>query len=62
MGVSGVVRISEALQKNTTLKSLNLYRNILDVDGARSIGALLKVNSTIEFLDVGHNRIRQTGL
>ena len=41
MGVSGIFRISEALKKNNTLKSLNLYRNILDVDGARSIGNLL---------------------
>jgi Ran GTPase-activating protein (RanGAP) involved in mRNA processing and transport len=62
MGVSGIVNISEALAKNTTLKTLNLYRNILDVDGARALGALLKVNTTIEFLDIGHNRIRQTGL
>lgn len=62
MGVSGIVNISEALAKNTTLKTLNLYRNILDVDGARALGALLKVNCTIEFLDIGHNRIRQTGL
>jgi hypothetical protein len=32
------------------------------VDGARALRELLKVNSTIEFLDIGHNRIRQKGL
>jgi hypothetical protein len=48
--------------KNDTLRHLNLYRNIIDVDGARSLGRLLKVNTSLEFLDVGHNRIRQTGL
>lgn len=48
--------------ENKTLKSLNLYRNILDVDGARSIGKMLQVNKSLEFLDIGHNRIRETGL
>jgi hypothetical protein len=32
------------------------------VDGARALRELLKVNTSIEFLDVGHNRIRQKGL
>jgi Ran GTPase-activating protein (RanGAP) involved in mRNA processing and transport len=50
------------LLKNNTLKHLNLYRNIIDVDGARSLGNLLKVNTSLEFIDVGHNRIRKTGL
>ena len=58
IGVSGMVQISLALLKNDTLRHLNLYRNIIDVDGARSLGRLLKVNTSLEFLDVGHNRIR----
>lgn len=41
LGVSGVMRISDALKENTTMKSMNLYRNILDVDGARAIGKML---------------------
>jgi len=41
---------------------LNLFHNIADVDGARAIGDALKVNSTLQFLDLGHNRIRITGL
>jgi hypothetical protein len=41
---------------------LNLYRNKVDVDGARALRELLKVNSTLEFLDVGHNRLREKGI
>ena len=50
--------IAKALQKNSTLKGLNLFKNTLDVDGARALRDMLKVNHSIEFLDVGHNRIR----
>ena len=31
-------------------------------DGAKSFAAALNVNSTIEFLELGHNRIRNKGL
>ena len=51
-----------ALIKNTALKTLNLYRNKVDVDGARALRELLKVNTTLEFLDVGHNRLREKGI
>jgi Ran GTPase-activating protein (RanGAP) involved in mRNA processing and transport len=44
------------------LKSLNLYRNLVDVDGARALKELLKVNKSIEFLDLGHNRLREKGI
>jgi Ran GTPase-activating protein (RanGAP) involved in mRNA processing and transport len=62
LGVYGITLIAKSLQKNTTLKGLNLFKNTLDVDGARALRDLLKVNHSIEFLDVGHNRIRQKGL
>lgn len=39
-----------------------MFHNICDVDGARAIGEALEVNSTLQFLDIGHNRIRITGL
>ena len=32
------------------------------MDGARALGRALKANSTLQFLDLGHNRIRITGL
>lgn len=35
---------------------------MFDVDGARALGNALKTNSSLKFLDLGHNRIRQTGL
>lgn len=57
-----MMAISEALKVNTKLKSLNVYRNLVDVDGARSLEQALKVNSTLEFLDVGHNRLREKGI
>jgi hypothetical protein len=39
-----------------------LFKNTIDVDGARAVRDLLKVNSKLEFLDIGHNRIRSKGL
>jgi len=60
--VSGTVVIANALKGNTTLRTLNLYNNNADVDGARSIRDLLKVNNTLEFLDVGYNRLREKGI
>lgn len=50
------------MEKNSSLKTLNLYRNKVDVDGARALREVLKVNTTIEFLDVGHNRLREKGI
>lgn len=41
---------------------MSLYRNKVDVDGARSLRELLKVNKSIEFLDLGYNRIREKGI
>ena len=44
------------------MKYLSLFKNLIDVDGCRSVRELLKVNRNIEYLDLGHNRIRQKGL
>ncbi len=60
--VYGVTLISRALHGNKSLKGLNLFKNTLDVEGARALKDLLIANNTLEFLDVGHNRIRQRGL
>lgn len=57
-----MVSICSALQTNSTLENLSLYRNVFDVDGARALGTALKTNSSLKFLDLGHNRIRITGL
>ncbi len=57
-----MVSVCDAISANKAIKTLNLYRNVFDVDGARALGKALKTNSTLEFLDIGHNRIRLTGL
>ena len=54
--------MADAIKQNDTIQTLNLYRNIADVDGARAFGKALEVNSTLKFVDFGHNRIRITGL
>ena len=56
--VYGVTLLAKSLEQNQILKGLNLFKNSFDVDGARAIRDLLKVNNSIEFLDIGHNRIR----
>jgi Ran GTPase-activating protein (RanGAP) involved in mRNA processing and transport len=54
--------LATALRKNTTLKSLNIFFNLIGFDGAKEFGQTLKVNNTLEFLDLGDNRIRNKGL
>jgi hypothetical protein len=33
--------LADALKQNNTIQTLNLYRNIADVDGARAFGKAL---------------------
>ena len=47
---------------NKTLKHLNIFNNIIGYDGAKTFAEALKVNNTIEFIELGHNRIRNKGL
>lgn len=54
--------ICGALKKNSVVKGLNLFKNFIDVDGSRAVRDLLKVNKILEWLDLGHNRIRMKGL
>jgi len=58
IGVSGMYAIANALKENKNLENINLYRNIFDVDGARSLGKVLAINTTLKSIDIGHNRIR----
>lgn len=44
------------------MKKLNLFHNLLDVGGARLLGEALKVNNSLEDLDIGYNRIKKAGL
>jgi len=60
--VYGATLICRSLHKNSTLKGLSLFKNHIDVDGSRAVRDLLLENKTIEYLDLGHNRIRAKGL
>jgi len=39
------------------LKNLNLYSNLIEVEGCGFIANSLKENSHLEFLDLGKNKI-----
>ena len=45
------------LHNNKTLKNLNIYSNLIEVEGSGFISDALKENSTLEFLDIGKNKI-----
>lgn len=50
------------MKKNNTLKYLNLYGNIIDVKGAEFFADYLATNKSLEFCDLGYNRVRDKGL
>ena len=54
--------LCSALEKNKSIKTLNLYRNIIDIDGARALKKVLEKNSSLEFLDLSFNRLREKGI
>lgn len=41
---------------------MNLFNNKIGYDGAKALAETLKVNTSLEFLELGHNRIRNKGL
>ena len=44
------------------MRNLSLYSNVVDVDGARALKETLVVNDTLQFLDVGSNRLWDKGI
>jgi len=50
------------LKTNSSLKFLNLFNNKIGYDGAKAFAETFSVNKTIEFVEFGHNRIRDKGL
>lgn len=50
------------MKKNKSVKWINLFNNKIGFDGAKGFADLIEVNNTIEFLDLGHNRIRNKGI
>ena len=61
LGYSGIEGLCQVLKSNKTVKYLNLFHNLFDVNGARRIGEVLKENTILEKLDIGYNRIRNVG-
>jgi len=60
---AGAKLISEVLLKgNKTLKHLNIYSNLIEVEGCNFICEALSTNTTLEFLDIGKNKIRNKGV
>jgi len=39
-----------------------MYSNLIEVEGCGFIADALKINSTLEFLDIGKNKIRNKGV
>ena len=58
----GVSFIAEGLQKNTTVKSLNLYRCNITSSGAKCLAKMLKINSSLTDLHINYNPIRDEGV
>ena len=54
--------MAESLATNTSVRNLNIFNNVISYDGARSFAQTLSTNNTLEYIDFGHNRIRDSGL
>lgn len=44
------------------MKFLNMFNNKIGYDGAKAFSDTLKKNTSLEFIEFGHNRIRNKGL
>lgn len=63
IGVSGAQALSLSLKNNKSVKFINLFNNKITFDGAKAFAEnVLPFNTVLEFLEIGHNRIRDKGL
>jgi len=63
MGVSGAAELAKSLKDNKSLRYLNVFNNKIGYDGAKAIAENIVANHPmLEFLELGHNRIRDKGL
>ena len=62
LGVAGGHLLKEPLGNCKKLEQLNLFRNLQDVDGLRSLSQILATNTTLKFIDFGFNRLKDEGL
>lgn len=52
LGAEGITSLSEFIKVNRSLRSLDLSNNKLNYDAARVLAASLRLNSTLQFLNV----------
>lgn len=63
IGVSGAQAIAKAIRNHKSLIFLNLFNNKISFDGAKAVAEeVLAHNTTLECLELGHNRTRDKGL
>lgn len=56
LGDQGIVKLSESLRDNTTLKSLNIRNTGFQVAGAAAVARMLLLNCGLRSLDISENR------
>lgn len=62
LGVAGGHLMKKHFEDCKELQYLNLFNNLLDVDGLRSISKVLATNTSLKYIDFGYNRLRDEGL
>ena len=55
------MRMAELLKGNTTLKRLDLARNVISDDGAEALANSLRDNTSLEYLNLESNDIAEKG-
>ncbi|KAK3848092.1 MAG: hypothetical protein J3R72DRAFT_518798 [Linnemannia gamsii] len=61
IGVKDLRQLTESLETNSTLTTLNLYSNSIGENGAQALAEALKTNSTLTTLNLINNSIGQNG-
>ncbi|XP_068686719.1 leucine-rich repeat-containing protein 74A-like [Montipora foliosa] len=62
IGDRGILAVAEALERNITVRKLNLHDNSLTHVGAKALAEMLKDNCFISQLDVSENRFGPKGI
>ena len=57
----GASSLASALEKNTTLQTLNLGENSVGAAGASSLASALEKNTTLQTLNLGSNSVGDAG-
>ena len=61
LGYYGIERLCKELLINKTIKYLNVFHNLFEVNGARRVQEMLAKTTTLEEFDIGYNRIKSSG-